>query len=783
MKKKREYINAQRDERRKRQKEDDVRKDIECQQRSRRYYQMIRSCAPKRAIGRIQVDEEVIYQPREIAQAFLRHFIQTAMPIEDPNFNEPWKKMVEDIVNTTCSEYERSLQDLKQVKIVTESEVSNIIQRLKKRKAPGTDEITAEHLYEAERELSRPIANCIREIMKTAKIPENFKCGLITPVFKGHGNKPEAPDSYRDISVLTVLCKVFEKVLIQRLDEGLRKAGIPSELQFAYQKERNTLQANLILREVISANRDVGKTVYVAYLDVRKCFNSVWHAGLIYKLIEAKIQPRLVLVLYNLYQEFRVRVKVREVSETGYMKQGLKQGGVLSTSLLTLYMHDKIQMIQEAQTGAQIGDIRIPIIAYADDEVLVATEPKELQQMLDIAYCHSTKWRYKYNVQKSKIMIYGRDTGISWRLGNERIEVTSEYLHLGIIMTTGPEGRRRVDEGMKKARRAMYAKCSSGMNIHRVSPLSLYTTWRIYAEPILLYFLPVTCIAQTDLKLLENMMLRILRAMQGLPSRTQKAVVYTMIGALPCRLLIAQSVLQFILFMKRAAECHPVSEYVLLHGALNDDRSSSILRQWEKYLNELNLPSIIQLMENKGQHGKTWKSIFEQAINNQARKMLSEEAINLKSVNWLADLIAKQTCYGPAGAFWPTCRHSVVGRQATGTRIRLLTEQSLLATGIVRRHIELNEVCPLCRRLPETLEHFLFECSELKQDREDAQNKYRAELIRNQPAKQLICEAERKQSMMIHYVYKARIRKEILIEIYQHDEHALTPGPRRSSDT
>ena len=298
-KKKREYINAQRDERRKRQKEDDVRKDIECQQRSRRYYQMIRSCAPKRAIGRIQVDEEVIYQPREIAQAFLRHFIQTAMPIEDPNFNEPWKKMVEDIVNTTCSEYERSLQDLKQVKIVTESKVSNIIQRLKKRKAPGTDEITAEHLFEAERELSRPIANCIREIMKTAKIPENFKCGLITPVFKGHGNKPEAPDSYRDISVLTVLCKVFEKVLIQRLDEGLRKAGIPSELQIAYQKERNTLQANLILREVISANRDVGKTVYVAYLDVRKCFNSVWHAGLIYKLIEAKIQPRLVLVLYN----------------------------------------------------------------------------------------------------------------------------------------------------------------------------------------------------------------------------------------------------------------------------------------------------------------------------------------------------------------------------------------------------------------------------------------------------------------------------------------------------
>ena len=110
----------------------------------------------------------------------------------------------------------------------------------------------------------------------------------------------------------------------------------------------------------------------------------------------------------------------------------------------------------------------------------------------------------------------------------------------------------------------------------------------------------------------------------------------------------------------------------------------------------------------------------------------------------------------------------MIGRQATGTKIRLLTEQTLLATGIVRRHVDPSTVCPLCRKAMETLEHFLFECSELLEDREDAQEAYKILIDRNLPAKQLIWEAGEKQSLVINYVYKARIRKEILADVYIH---------------
>ena len=66
---------------------------------------------------------------------------------------------------------------------------------------------------------STAIASTMREILETGIIPENFKCGLITPVFNGHGCDPTLTDCYRNISVLTVLCKLFEKLIVGRLSE------------------------------------------------------------------------------------------------------------------------------------------------------------------------------------------------------------------------------------------------------------------------------------------------------------------------------------------------------------------------------------------------------------------------------------------------------------------------------------------------------------------------------------------------------------------------------------
>ena len=762
--KKRKYLDTQRERRLEQQSSRDKKLEEECLRLSTTFYRHMRRGRNDRGINRISMQEQELFQPGEIAEAFLSHFVRVGQKLEHDSFQPVWEQVVTGVVETICSKYEQNVHQLDGIGLITCSEVSDALQALKRNKAAGVDRLTPEHLIEAKGVASQAIAGCLEEIVRTTKVPDSFKYGLITPVFKGHGADPAKTDNYRDITVQTILCKVFEKILDKRLGEELERADVPSELQFAYRKNRGTLQANFILQEVISANRDLGKTVYVAFLDVRKCFNSIWHDGLLYKLICANVSPRIILTLRNLYREFHVKVKVQgELSSHGRIEQGLKQGGVLSTTLLTLFMDDKIRKIHMENLGAKIGRKSIGIIAYADDEVLISTDPTELQQLLDIAYKHSCLWRYRYNVSKCKILIYGkRSESIEWLLGGDLVEVTEEYTHLGVIMTPGAAAKRRIEEGMKTARRALYAQCTQGLNIARMSPLTLHAIWRIYAEPALTYSLPVTKMTAEDIAYLERMQLRVYRLMQGLPGKTQKTAVLAMLGALPTKIMIIRVTMQFLGFLLRAVRTHETTQYVLLHGTENQDRESSLTRQWEAMLTELGLPSLTEVVQRFGaQREGGWTKIINLAIEQLVEKHYQEDANKMTSLRWLSHLLPLGEIEKPPDSFWPASRYSVVGRLATATRIKLLTGHSWIAGGIARRHARGSAICPLCSDREESLEHFLYECTELLQERSHIERRDGVTIPRKKSPELFILEANYQESLLIHRLYTARVQKEM----------------------
>ena len=760
---KRRYLNKQKRMKLDKQAEGDKELEEQCRQLNPLYYQFMRHTQTGRSISRLKVQGQELFEPMEIAQAFLRHFERVGQPLNHNSFETYWKIAIDGVVESMCEQYEKNILRLDEVKEITEVEVTEALKALKRNKAPGSDGVTPEHLIEADGAASRGIAKCLQDILSTTRIPDNFKCGLITPVFKGHGGDPASTDSYRDISVLSTLCKVFEKILVERLNAELLSIGIPSELQFAYCKNRSTLQANFILQETISANRDLGRAVYVAFLDVRKCFNSVWHNGLLYKLICANVSPRVVLMLRSMYREFNVRVKIRgRLSDDGKILQGLKQGGVLSTSLLTLYMDDKIKMIQRASIGAMVGRMRVGIIAYADDEVLISSDPVEMQRLLDIAYHHSCLWRYKYNVTKCKVLVYGkRHYAGTWRLGDENVVGATEYTHLGIIMAPRGAPRRRVEEAMNKARRAMYSKCPYGLNISRMSPLTLHATWRVYAEPALTYSLAVTRLVDADMTYLEGMLLRVYRLMQGLPARVQKAATYAMLGALPCRIMVMKVTLQFLGFLFRAANEHALTKYVLLHGAENAERETSLARGWEKMLEELELPTLTDAVYRYKKCGQAeWNKMTRAAIQRRTEDEYRRIAREKESLWWLDRLVIAGRTDEPPEKFWPSTRYSAMGRLSTATRIKLLVGHSWVASGVARRHSARTSRCPLCREREETLEHFLYECTKLQEERKEAEARTGVKLQRAQEAVKTLLEAGPWESMLIHQVYKARVRKE-----------------------
>ena len=58
----------------------------------------------------------------------------------------------------------------------------------------------------------------------------------------------------------------------------------------------------------------------------------------------------------------------------------------------------------------QEGEITLNHLLFADDLAICAGSQKDLQRLLNVVYMYSGKWRFKFNIVKSNVMIVsGKD--------------------------------------------------------------------------------------------------------------------------------------------------------------------------------------------------------------------------------------------------------------------------------------------------------------------------------------------------------------------------------------
>ena len=109
----------------------------------------------------------------------------------------------------------------------TAEKVVHTLARMKKKKASGPDGFMAEHLQEAGMEVQIWLRNVLNAIVDFEEIPSLMKSGIITPVYKRHGRDPLKTDSYRGVTLSSVIAKLLELLLLNRMRDMLSDAGIP----------------------------------------------------------------------------------------------------------------------------------------------------------------------------------------------------------------------------------------------------------------------------------------------------------------------------------------------------------------------------------------------------------------------------------------------------------------------------------------------------------------------------------------------------------------------------
>ena len=87
-------------------------------------------------------------------------------------------------------------------------------------------------------------------------------------------------------------------------------------------------------------------------------------------------------------------------SEPYEVRQGVKQGGVLSPSLYKLYIFDLLRSLRSAGLGVHIDHLYLGTLSCADDVLLLSNLPSEMQAMLNVNSEYSK--RHKYEIHPTK---------------------------------------------------------------------------------------------------------------------------------------------------------------------------------------------------------------------------------------------------------------------------------------------------------------------------------------------------------------------------------------------
>ncbi len=584
-------------------------------------------------------------------------------------------------------------------------------------------QIAAEHLKTSKPVIVPFIVETFNTILQERQVPESFKTGILTPVLK-KGKDSTKTDSYRGITVTAILGKLFEYVILNRITIS------QSDLQFGFTKGLSPSMASLIVSEAkIEADLN-GAHMYLATLDSQKAFDVVDHRILLDKLYHQNIHPDLWLIVKEMYKGLTARVKWKNGLSSSYsVKQGIRQGGVLSTHFYKTYINDLLSELEHHKIGMQIGNTYVGSPCCADDVALLSCDENELQIMLNVASRYATHHRYNLHPIKSKVVSQynSKNNDTSWTLGDNIIHCQDRTEHLGLLRTSNKENDLNIRERISLARRTLYSLISTG--VHGTNGLNPKISCQIYQAfvlPRLLYGLEVLPLSASNIDSLRRFHHNCLRRFQSLPTRTALGALHLLIGALP---ITAELHKRQLSLLYSVVNCNSDIMKNLLgrYHAVSFNSAKSFFTRVDAVLLMYDLPSI-DMLQNKLPTKPVWKDMVRKAVNTYWTKSLKDDLENKSTVKFMNLSVLE---IGKTHHTWDLLDTSVTEVRKGITKTRMLTGTYMLQCNKHRfTNFTTVPTCQLCHLEDEDIVHTITRCPALELQRRQYIPKLKTELQR-----------------------------------------------------
>ena len=251
---------------------------------------------------------------------------------------------------------------------LTEQEFKLAVYAMKPNKAPAKDGICTEHIQFYLPEIGKRLKIIMQACLDQQYFPNTWKEAKVLILPKPGKSNYEDPSSYRPVSLLPVIGKILEKIILSRLESISDEENWLSGNQHGFRKGKSTVTVLEVLITHIRRAFIKKANTKCVLLDIKGAFDNAWPPSIICKLKEKHCPSYLINLIASFLHHRTASLKMFDSQYEAQIQKGCPQGSILSPFLWNLIIDGALR--ETLPKG-------IKIQAYADDLVIFKTGTNE----------------------------------------------------------------------------------------------------------------------------------------------------------------------------------------------------------------------------------------------------------------------------------------------------------------------------------------------------------------------------------------------------------------------
>ena len=165
------------------------------------------------------------------------------------------------------------------------------------------------------------------------------------------------------------------------------------------------LMLDYIANRNYTGNNRKKKTLYYAFIDFKKAYDSINRGKLIEVLIKYKINPQIIDMIIQMYEGDSTTIQLGRMKKTIEVTSGIRQGCSISTLLFKMVTFTMIEEVNNKAAKYKTGKYEGNSLWLEDDATVIANSKEDLLEALNILKVAGKRNDLELNKEKTKIMV------------------------------------------------------------------------------------------------------------------------------------------------------------------------------------------------------------------------------------------------------------------------------------------------------------------------------------------------------------------------------------------